>query len=139
MSKLTGKLASLTLDSQVVRITKATPKITKELADSTDSSDYDGTTGLFHKSQIAHSAMVELAVEGYFYHANGGTIADVLIKCYAAAAIATGALTIDGTNVIATGKWDISDFEADIENTATVTFKATLKSNGKITFTDVPA
>jgi predicted secreted protein len=141
MSKLTGKLHELTFGSQLVRTTKCSLKIAKETAESTDSSDYDATTELFHKSQLAHSAQVELAVEGYFYNVNGatGTIATVLLACYAGDSLAAGTINIDGTNALATGKWDITDFEADIDNTATVTFKCTLKSNGKITFTDVPA
>lgn len=132
--KLTGKAQSLTFDGVAVYTTSVKPKTTKEYDDSTDSGDYDATSQLIHKSQLAWGIQTELAVEGKFYlSGTGATITAFLDKLYSGAAAAAGSVKLDGSNTYISGNFDLTDFEADISTDKVVTFKCTLKTNGVAT------
>lgn len=133
MGKLTGKKVALTFDSKAINVTKCSQKVSRELSDSTDSGDYDATSDLIHKTQLAHTIGTDLSIEGYWYtDATTGTADALLKKCYSGMAAAAGTVKLDGTNTNFSGNWDIADFEADVPTDDTVSFKCTLKSNGVI-------
>jgi predicted secreted protein len=133
VSKLTGKQVNLTFDGVDVKVTKCTPKTTRELADTTDSGDYNSASGLIHRTQLAHTVSTELSIEGMFRLTSTSTLTALLAKCYNGNAAAAGTLKLDGATNYLSGNWDISDFEADLPIDNAVTFKATLKSNGVMT------
>lgn len=130
--KLAGNQVGLTFGGTEVKVTKVTPKVTKEMADSTDSGNYDATSKLIHREQLAHSISTELSVEGKFRTANPATTSALLAKCYKGDAAAAGAVKVDPSTTLFSGNWDITDFEADIPIDNVVTFKCTLKSHGVI-------
>lgn len=130
--RITGTRADLTLDGNRVHITKVGAKSTKNMDDTTDTGDIDPTTGLLHESQVPHSLVTELSVEGNWRSTSPTTNAVLLQKCYQGTAVLVGTLKIDGTNTNYSGQWDITDFEADIPAAGKVSFKATLKGNGVI-------
>lgn len=132
-NRLTGKAASLTFAGNDVKLTKATLKTTRELADATDSGDYDPTSGLIHKVQIPWGVGSEISVEGKIRTNSPTTLSALLAKCYSSTAEAVGTLKMDGSTNVITGNWDIADFEAEIDTQNACTFKATLKSNGLAT------
>lgn len=129
MSRIVGGPANFTFDSIPVRFTSVVPKLAKDMADTTDSSNYDATSKIVWKSQLATTGQIELAVEGKFYLVAQGTIS-LITRCYNGNAAATGSLRLTATQVLFSGNWDISDFECTIDPSREVTFKCTLKSNG---------
>ncbi len=138
-NRLAGNKQELLIGTTVVHTTKCTPKVAKEMADSSDTSDYDEATDLIHKSQIPHSIQTDLDVEGFWYkQATTGTLDMMMRKCYASESVAEGTVkldkTADGTDgQLLSGRWDVTDFEAELVTNDIVSFKATLKSNGIIT------
>lgn len=133
-NKVTGVAATFVYNGVSVYITKASPKFTREMADSTDSGNYDATSQMIHKEQLPVSLQTELSVEGmYRTGGTGPTTSTLLAQLYSGNAAVTGTVKIDGSNQLITGKWDITDFEADVPIDNAVTFKATLKSNGTMT------
>lgn len=133
-NKVAGIAASFTYNGVAVYITKASPKFTREMADSTDSGNYDATSQMIHKEQLPVSLQTELAVEGMFRTSGTGpTTSTLLAQLYSGNAAVTATVKIDGSNQLITGKWDITDFEAELSIDNTVTWKATFKSNGTMT------
>src|ERR1051326_3422363 len=66
VAKLTGKAGSFTLNTHVLSFTVMNSKVNRELADTTDSANYDSTTDLVWPAQIPVSEAIELSVEGNF-------------------------------------------------------------------------
>jgi hypothetical protein len=62
--RTTGKQQSFTFNSQTIPITKCSPKITRKLADTTDSGDYVTSPDMIFPTQIPVSCPLELAIEG---------------------------------------------------------------------------
>jgi hypothetical protein len=63
---LTGKGGSVTLNDVSIPVTKWTCKFSQELADSTDSSTYNSTTGKLWKKQDEGDTAAEGTIEGHF-------------------------------------------------------------------------
>ena len=63
MSRISAKGTFIKFAGTRVEITKVTPKVTRGLADTTDSSNYDATSDLVQPSQIPVTGGMELALE----------------------------------------------------------------------------
>src|SRR5690242_19041017 len=69
----TGRAGYATINSVVIPITKWTVKGTKELADSTDSSNWDTASAELYKSQLPGALALEGTLEGYWDSNTTGT------------------------------------------------------------------
>ena len=121
----------MTVNGVTIYITKATPKVTRECADTTDNSNYDATSDMLQPAQIPVKVGMELSIEGWFYV--GQTDTSFMNYCYSG----TGAVPVvlKGTTsyVVGHGGFDLTDFEAGIPVDDTCTYSATLKQNGVFT------
>ncbi len=131
MPKIGGQAASLTYNANTIYFTKVTPKATRKLADSTDSSNFDVTSGLIWMAQLAVTASVEVAVEGYFY--TDTTDPNLLADLFSSAAARACIIKLSSTVTLGHGNFDIGDLEVGIVTDETTTIKFTLKSNGVFT------
>jgi hypothetical protein len=130
-NKLTGKASSLTYGGTTLPITKHTPSVTRTLADTTDSTDYDPTTNMLWESQIPVKLAQTLKVEGKY---NTSTIPSTIIAdLYSGNAAAAIVWTLKSGVVAGHGNYDISDFETSAPVNDTVTYSCTAKLNGVFT------
>jgi hypothetical protein len=129
--RLTGKASYFLLGSAATQIpiTKATPKVTRKLADTTDSGDYQSTPDMIFPTQIPVSAPLEMAIEGrYRFSSTPSAIVALL------ATSATNIPVVLGLNsgaIWGHGNFDISDFQSDIPFDDTVTYTCNIRSNGQ--------
>jgi predicted secreted protein len=128
--KLAGKQIYITIGGTNVKITKLSSKVSPKYADTTDTGDYDATTDLIYPSQIQVSAPVEISVEGNYYKSQTPTA--VVARLFSGGGpyaltcgVATGYPHFSGN-------YDLSDFSITGQSDDTVTWSATLKSNGKV-------
>lgn len=130
-TKLTGNQSSFTFAGTVIPITKASPKVSRNLEDDTDSSNYDATSDMIQKSQTATSVQTELAIEGRFRATTTmANIVPLLFNSNPAVAVILKATT---SIIFGHGNFDISDFSCDFEPAKMINYTATLKSNGVFT------
>lgn len=127
-AKLAGKAGTIEVNGTFIAFKTIKPKTSIDLADSTDSSNYDVTSNLVHKSQIACTTQLELSIEGFFDL--NSTASVLLTKAYVAGNSFPVIINLNATAVYGHGNFDISDFEASIDVNDMVTFTCTLKSNG---------
>jgi hypothetical protein len=128
--RLTGKASFINFGGSLLGITKATPKVNRKLADTTDSGDYFQSPDMLFPTQIPVSAPLELAIEGRYRFSSTPSIVALL------GTSATDIPIVIGLNLAAVwghGVFDISDFETDIPVDDVVTFTCTAKSNGQWT------
>lgn len=129
--RIVGKAQTLLYGGATLYITKAAPKATRKLADTTDTGDYDAATDLVYPSQLAASVKTEFSVEGRYR--KDSTPTALIAKLFDGAA---GALTVAWSPTSGLshfgGKYDLSDFSIDSQTEETVTWSGTLVSNGKI-------
>jgi hypothetical protein len=128
MSKVTGQANSFTYNGNTVYTTKVTPKVERKMADSTDTGNYDPTSGLIHKSQLPVTTQTTIDFEGFYY--TDTTNAQVLADLYAATAARPVVVKINGTNTLGHGNADLTSLEVGIVADDIVTVKGTLMSNG---------
>lgn len=129
--RLTGKASAFSFGGALFAITKATPKITRKLADTTDSGDYNSTNDMIYPTQLPVSAAVELSIEGRYRKSSvpSGIVATLFTGVFAVPV----QLALDAGSLFGHGNFDISDFQADIPVEDTVTFTCTMKSAGQFT------
>ena len=127
---LTGKASSMTWNTHTIAITKAAPKGTKSMADSTDSSNYDSVTGQLFKAQLPGDVQITLDVEGFF---DRTTTPTNLLAAFFSDTLVAATVALDGSTTLISGNFDLSDFSLDITvpGAVVVSYTATLMSNGK--------
>jgi hypothetical protein len=129
VQKVNGKAGSASYGGTTLSVTKWRAKVTRELADSTDSSNYDATTNMVHKSQIPATLQCEGTVEGFFDL--NSTQAAIIAQLYSGNAAVNLVLGITSSVNFGHGLVDIGDFECDLTIGAeNVKWSATFKSNG---------
>jgi predicted secreted protein len=128
--RMTGKAMYLTIAGTDIPIVKADPGVSPKYGDTTDSDDYDVATDLLYPTQIQVSAPVEIAVEGRFRATKYAAIVSPMFNGGGPYAVTFGPKT--GLAQF-TGNYDINDYKQSTPHDDTVTWTATLKSNGKIT------
>lgn len=129
--RLTGKASYFQINGTRIPITSAKPKHNRELADSTDSSNYDAATDMIHKSQLPVTLQTELSIEGKFR--KDTTNAQLISQLYSGVAALPVELGLDSGTIYGHGNFDLSDFECDDPIDDTVTYTCSMKSNGVFT------
>jgi hypothetical protein len=130
----TGKAGSITISGNVIPITRANPKVSMEFADSTDSGNYDPTSGNLYKSQLAGDTQIVLAIEGYWDAATTSTNITGKIQNPAAGPYPL-VVKLDGSTTYCSGNFDLTDVDLQVEipGATMISFTATARSNGKYT------
>lgn len=129
--KLAGNASYFTLNGTTIPITKYTPKPTRELADDTDSTNYDTVSGIVHTSQTPVKTSTELSVEGrYRLSSTMSSIASILYTGNLSVPVVLG---LAAGVLFGHGNFDVSDFSADVVIGDIVNWSATFKSNGIFT------
>lgn len=129
--RMVGSASGFTLNGTTIPITKYTPKGNRKLADTTDTGDYDPTSGLVWNSQLPVSANLELTVEGRFRRSS--TMNALVKLLFSGATAVPTVLNLDAGTLFGHGNFDIKDFSTDVPAEDTVTWTATFKSNGVFT------
>lgn len=130
--RLTGKASYFQFNSFTIPITKFTPKVTRKLADITDSSDYNSTNDMIYPTQIPVSTMVEGSIEGRFHKSVIPTA--ILAVLWTSITLIPIVFGLDlAPTVYGHGYFDISDFTTDVPVDDVVTYTANVKSNGIFT------
>lgn len=128
VQKVAGKAGSFKYAGVILSMKKWTAKVTRDLADTTDSDDYDAGTDMLYKSQVPVALQVEANIEGFFDL--NSTDATIVTSLYSAATKVAVVLGINASVTFGHGPFDLSDFEVDAPIDDVVTWKATAKSNG---------
>jgi hypothetical protein len=125
----TGRSGSVTVASVVIPITKWSLKGTKDLADSTDSGNYDPPSGQTYKSQQPGVIGLEGTIEGNWDAAT--TSSGIIAKLKADPPLPC-VFKIDASTNYASGNFDLSDVETSVEvpGATMIKFTANVKSNG---------
>lgn len=126
--KLTGKASYWIFNGQQFFITKYSPKVTRTLADTTDSADYNASIDMVQSSQIPVMLTQELAVEGNFHLSQ--TIQGLLTTVYSGINAVPVVLGLNAGALFGSGAFDVSDFSADVPIIDTCKYTASMKSNG---------
>jgi hypothetical protein len=128
MAKLEGKAGTITYGAASINWTKITEKVTRELGDTTDSTNYDAGSNMLWQAQLPVKLGLEYSIEGWFDTTL--TPAAFVGTLFSASGPFNLLFTLVSGTIVGHGNFDLSDFElgAPIDNT--VTFSATLKSNG---------
>ena len=113
-----------------MNITKWSGSLEVKTADTTDSNDYDAATGLVWNTQVPSSAKMSIDVEGN-YDINGAQAPLVTAALNGASPLVITELGFTSTNVFGYGNFNVTNFKTDAPVDDTVTFSATLISNGK--------
>jgi predicted secreted protein len=129
--KLSGKAGSFVYSGTTIPFKSMKPKTTRDLADTTDSSNYDVTSDLVHKAQLPVTIQTEVSIEGNFDL--NTTDASLITQLYSGGSAVACVFNLSATKIYGHGNFDISDFETSIPVDDIVTFTATLKSNGIFT------
>ncbi len=130
-SKIAGKGSSVTYGGTTIPIKKWTPKHNRDLADSTDSDNYNSGSDMIEKSQIPTALQTELSLEGFFDLNSTSTA--MIAQFYTAATPVTVVLTLKSGTPYGHGSMDMSDFTTSTPIDDIVSWTANMKSNGTFT------
>lgn len=126
-TRKTGKDGRISAGGTVY-ITKWTATLKKNTAESTDTSDFDGTRTW--KAQLPVDFNVEAKIEGYYDFASGGAI--ITANLMNNSPLST-TLSFDRTTNFGSGNFDFTDVEIGVPRDNIITFSATIMSNGAFT------
>jgi len=126
--KSTGKASFFTYRGTRIPIFRINIRVTRVLADCTDSSDYDMNADMIGPTQLPVSAQFEGTIEGVFRfsYTPQTLFGDLFQGVY-------GVPCTFGTNqnsLIGTGFMDISDYQQDMPINDTIRYSCTVRSNG---------
>jgi hypothetical protein len=125
--RTTGKNQFFLFNNVQIPITKVSAKIPRVLADTTDSGDYQQQPDMLFPTQIPVSAPLNLSIEGrYRFSSTPGLIS----AAQTSLSMIPAQVAINSGSTLVSGYFDLEDFEYDGPYDDTVTFTATLKSNG---------
>jgi hypothetical protein len=131
MAKFTGKDGQYAHNGVAVIISEWTATVTTKMADTTASDNYDTNSALVWNSQLPVSANVEVGISGPWDPTNHAAILASIIAGNAAAVNGVCRYATN-TNAIV-GTFNLSDLEITTPTEDTITYTATLKSNGRVT------
>lgn len=128
-----GRAGSVTIASVAIAITKWDATVNKELADSTDSSTFDPTSGQLFASQVPGVVSMEGTLEGNFDLA--GSTSTSIIQRMKADGLNAIVFKISSTVPFASGNFDLTsvDITVSVPGATMTTFSAKFKSNGIFT------
>jgi hypothetical protein len=125
----TGRAGFVQVNNVTIPITSWKTKGTKELADSTDSSNWDTASAELYKSQLPGALALEGTLEGYWDSGTTGT--GVIGKLKADAPLPITFQYDRATNAFS-GNFDLSDVEVTVQvpGASVINFTANFRSNG---------
>ena len=128
----TGRHGHITVDATELPITKWSAKLTRELADATDSNNYNPDDGQTWKSQQPGVIGIEGTIEGNF---DLDSTADLIIAKFKVDAAFPCVLGLTRTTNLCTGNFDFNDTDISLEvpGSSMVTWTTTFKSSGVLT------
>jgi hypothetical protein len=130
--RLTGKASYFILDGSQVPITKATLKVVKKKADTTDNGDYVVAIDLLTPTQLMVNAMVTFAIEGrYRKSVIPAVLSQVVFESNPGGVPAV--LGLDSSTVAGHGQFDVENFQCDDPVDDTVTYTCDMTSYGQFT------
>lgn len=129
---MTGRGGSATVNSVVIPITKWSAKTNRNLADATDSANYDPTTGQTWTDAASGVVSMELTIEGNYDLAT--TSANITSKIKTDGPFPV-ILHVNPDTVYATGNFYFSDIETSLEvpGGTMVSWSASAKNSGIVT------
>lgn len=132
-SSKTGRAGGFTLAGVTIPFTKWSATNTKELADSTDSGDYDAGSGQIFKSQKPGVISQEVTVE---FNYDSATTSSAIMAKIKNDSLLTAVLKYDASTTYCTASYDLSEVEMNLEvpGATMITGSAKLMSNGVITY-----
>jgi hypothetical protein len=131
MSKSTGASGYFTFNGTPIPFTTITPKVTRTMDDSTDSTNFDASSNIVHLSQLPASTQTSFQIEGKI---NLAVVPSSLVTpLYSGATAVPCAIGYNAGSIYGHGNCDITDFEGVIDPMKTLTYSATLITNGVFT------
>lgn len=130
----TGRSGNVTVGGNVLNITGWTAKPRKEFADSTDSGDYDATTGQTWTSQAPGVTGLDGTIKGNWDF--GGSTDTNLIQIFKSDGPYAVVLKLTASVSFASFNADITDVDVEVSvpGSTMISFTANFKSNGIITY-----
>ncbi len=132
LNKLIGKAGTITWGAASINWTKISPKVNRQMGDTTDSTSYDAATDMLWQTQLPAKLGLEYSIAGWYDTVL--TPAAFVTVALTGAAAANLLFTLKSGVVFGHGLFDISAFEMEDPVDNTVTFTATLQSNGVFTY-----
>lgn len=129
--KVTGKASYWMFNGVQFFITKYSPKVTRTLADTTDSSDYNQNIDMVQGSQIPVMLSQDVSIEGNYHLSQ--TNQALLTMVYSGVNAVPTVFGINSGALYGSGAFDISDFACEVPIIDTVKYTATIRSNGLFT------
>jgi hypothetical protein len=130
--RLTGKASYFTFDGINVPITKATLKISRADKDTSDNGDYNQSQDLITPTQLIVNAQPTFDIEGRFRKSVIPSLMSLTVFQSNPGGI-LAVLGLDASTIAGHGYFDITDFEIVDDVMDTVTYTASMKSNGVFT------
>lgn len=109
-------------------VTRTNLRVTRNLADCTDSSDYDGDADIIGKTQLPISAVCEGTIEGRYRRST--TPSAVVAGLFTGVIGVPMQFGLDSGTVVGHGYFDISEFSQDMPVEDVVNWTCTVRSNG---------
>jgi hypothetical protein len=131
MAKATGGGGSFTVNGVSIPFLTVEPTVTKDMDDATDSTNFDITSGIVHKSQLAVATQTTFAVEGKIDLTIHPT--SLAAACYASPTAVACIVKYNATSTFGHGLVDITEFKATIDPMKVLNYTATLITNGVFT------
>lgn len=130
--RLTGKASYFNWDGAQVPITKATLKVVKKKAATTDNGDYNPTTDLLQPTQLMVDATVTFAIEGrYRKSVIPSVLSQIVFESNPGGVPAV--LGLDASTIVGHGMFDLENFQTEDPVDDTVTYTADMTSYGQFT------
>lgn len=134
---VSGKTGYLKWSGTKINITSWSGSVDIKMADTTDSADYDSTSDLVWNTQVAASGKGSFDIEGnYDLSGSQGPLIAKLLSGSASAV--TGELGFTASTPFGWAKFDVSNFKPKSPVEDTVTFTATIVTNGKFSLGAAP-
>jgi hypothetical protein len=126
--KITGKAGFIFYNGTQLPIRRFSLRITRNVADCTDSSDYDSVADLIGPTQIPTSAVAEGTIEGCYRRSSTASV--IIANLFTGITAVPCTFGIDANTPIGSGTFDITDYQQDAPLGDVVSFTCTVRSNG---------
>jgi hypothetical protein len=126
--KVTGKAGYILYNGTQLPIRRWNARVTRNMADCTDSSDYDSNADMVGRTQIPTSAILEASIEGCYRRSS--TAGVIIANLFTGITAVPCVLGIDQNTPFGSGTVDITDYNQDSPLEDVVSFTCNIRSNG---------
>jgi hypothetical protein len=129
-----GKSGAMLFNGTTIPFKSYNPKTSRDYADTTDSSSYDASSDLVHKSQLKVATQTEVSAEGLLDL--NTTPASLIAALFGGADAVPCSFAYTSGHPYGHGNFDLIDFDVKVTavDTDVVNWSATLRSNGIFTY-----